>query len=240
MCSHLLEVDKCDVLIALTHMRVPNDRLLAQSVPELDFILGGHDHIVFLEKINEIMVLKSGTDFKQLSFTTVELLDEAERALAKDDPAANSYVVKGRFRTHTEFIEITSKFKPNEQLQAHIEKYVQSSAVEMNKVLGYTCVDLETRFKVIRTEESNFANFISDLSRVAMNTEICLLGSGSIRSDCLIPAGILQYQHIYKAFPYQEIIVVIKIKGAVLLEALENGVSKYPSFEGRFPSISGF
>lgn len=31
-------------MIALTHMRWPNDILLARSVSEIDLILGGHDH----------------------------------------------------------------------------------------------------------------------------------------------------------------------------------------------------
>ena len=37
-----------DAVIALTHMRTPNDRRLAREVPELDLILGGHDHEVRL------------------------------------------------------------------------------------------------------------------------------------------------------------------------------------------------
>ena len=32
------------MLIALTHMRVPNDLRLAREVPELHMVLGGHDH----------------------------------------------------------------------------------------------------------------------------------------------------------------------------------------------------
>ena len=31
-------------MIALTHMRWPNDTRLAQKVPDIDMILGGHDH----------------------------------------------------------------------------------------------------------------------------------------------------------------------------------------------------
>ena len=34
----------CDLVIALTHMRVPNDKKLTDEVPELDLVLGGHDH----------------------------------------------------------------------------------------------------------------------------------------------------------------------------------------------------
>ena len=32
-------------MIALTHMRTPNDIRLAENVPEVDLILGGHDHV---------------------------------------------------------------------------------------------------------------------------------------------------------------------------------------------------
>jgi 5'-nucleotidase len=33
-----------EVVLALTHMRAPNDLLLLQQVPEIDAVLGGHDH----------------------------------------------------------------------------------------------------------------------------------------------------------------------------------------------------
>ena len=32
------------MVIALTHMRWPNDLRLATQVPEIDLVLGGHDH----------------------------------------------------------------------------------------------------------------------------------------------------------------------------------------------------
>ena len=34
----------CEFIIALTHMRVPNDIKLLESDVEIDLILGGHDH----------------------------------------------------------------------------------------------------------------------------------------------------------------------------------------------------
>ena len=39
-----LEAKNVDFVIALTHMRWPNDIRLAQLVPEIDMILEGHDH----------------------------------------------------------------------------------------------------------------------------------------------------------------------------------------------------
>ena len=34
----------CDIVIALTHMRNPNDIQLAKKAQKIDLILGGHDH----------------------------------------------------------------------------------------------------------------------------------------------------------------------------------------------------
>ncbi len=62
------------MLIALTHMREPNDRKLAEEVPEFHLILGGHDHHYvsgFIEPHSNLLV-KSGTDFRDLSLIEVE------------------------------------------------------------------------------------------------------------------------------------------------------------------------
>jgi 2',3'-cyclic-nucleotide 2'-phosphodiesterase (5'-nucleotidase family) len=40
------------------------------------------------------------------------------------------------------------------------------------------------------------------------------------------------------SFPFEDPVVVIKLKGQQLLEALQNGVSKYPALDGRFPQVS--
>lgn len=59
------------MIIALTHMRVPQDQKLPFEAPKLDLILGGHDHIIFKEFINEIPVLKSGDNFKSIGIIDV-------------------------------------------------------------------------------------------------------------------------------------------------------------------------
>jgi 5'-nucleotidase len=43
VCKRLQELS-CDLIVALTHARRPADTDLAQKVPEIDLILGGHDH----------------------------------------------------------------------------------------------------------------------------------------------------------------------------------------------------
>ena len=40
-------------------------------------------------------------------------------------------------------------------------------------------------------------------------------------------------------FPYTDQVTLVLISGKTLKEALENGVSQYPKYDGRFPIISG-
>ena len=42
------------MIIALTHMRVPNDLRLAREVPELHMVLGGHDHQYYTENVSDV------------------------------------------------------------------------------------------------------------------------------------------------------------------------------------------
>ncbi len=52
-------------------MRIPPDEQLAKNVPEIDLILGGHDHIVFYKEINKIPVIKSGKNFQHIGICEI-------------------------------------------------------------------------------------------------------------------------------------------------------------------------
>lgn len=36
-------------------------------MPKIDLILGGHDHVYYSEMVNDVFMLKSGTDFEDFS-----------------------------------------------------------------------------------------------------------------------------------------------------------------------------
>ena len=48
-------------MVALTHMRGPNDRRLAEQATGIDLILGGHDHDYFSQKVCICMFIDSCT-----------------------------------------------------------------------------------------------------------------------------------------------------------------------------------
>ena len=68
----LREQENCQYVIALTHMRLVQDRKLAENKKIhglIDLILGGHDHMQLFEEFNngKLALVKSGSDFKEFS-----------------------------------------------------------------------------------------------------------------------------------------------------------------------------
>lgn len=218
-----LRNDGADVVIAVTHQREPNDNRLAEEVATgtLDIILGGHDHFYGHAVINGCHVLRSGTDFKQLSYV--------ELRKSTDANTWDLHIVR-RDVLHT---------TPEDQHTADMAAHLTSALKEkLGKPIGYTLSPLDARFCTVRSEESNLGNFVCDLMRTHYDGDCCIMASGTIRGDQIYPPGIIRLRDIMDCFPFEDPCVVIQVSGQALLDALENSVSTYPALEGRFPQVS--
>ena len=74
--SKILKEQGCDLIMALNHMRMPDDENMASKnkAPSIvDMIFGGHDHSYYthLNKDTDVMIVKSGCDFEEFSNVTV-------------------------------------------------------------------------------------------------------------------------------------------------------------------------
>lgn len=81
LANYLRKDKKCDVVIALTHMRIPNDNAFSIELhDQLDLALGGHDHCDYYNSNRGLLFAKSGTDFRM--FSKIDLIyfpDKASR-----------------------------------------------------------------------------------------------------------------------------------------------------------------
>lgn len=102
-----LRKEGCDIIIALTHMRTPNDVKLAANCSGIDLILGGHDHVYEIKEVNGVKIVKSGTDFRQFSKITL-------------DKARNE---NGKLLVEVEPVNVTSDFAEDKELKEKLEKY---------------------------------------------------------------------------------------------------------------------
>ena len=103
--------------------------------------------------------------------------------------------------------------------------------------MGILECELETSFDKIRNSEQNLANFIADIMRLETDSDCALINTGTFRSNLLFPRGIFTMGDLRLILPYADMILQLELTGEQLVQALENGVSKYPALEGRFPAV---
>ena len=204
-----------EIIICLSHQREPNDNKLAENTGGIiDIILGGHDHFYAHSLIKGTHVLRSGTDFKQLSYI------EARRA--------NS----GKWHIDIWRRDIVSSIAEDKDTLKLTEKLTSKLKHSLGKPIGWTATPLDARFRTVRLQESNVGNFVCDIMRHFHNADCTIMASGTIRGDQIYPPGAIKVKDITNCFPFEDPVVLIRVTGKAIWDALENGVSLYPALEG--------
>ena len=72
--------------------------------------------------------------------------------------------------------------------------------------------------------------------RYYYSADCTIMAAGTFRGDRVYEAGIVKCLDILECFPFEDPVVVLRVSGAQILGALENGVSKVPALEGTLRS----
>nr|CAG8453058.1 5310_t:CDS:2 [Entrophospora candida] len=251
LATELRDNHAVDLVIALSHSRLPNDIMLAKECKdEIDLVLGGHDHFYYLGKGCDVVknwtrddniggsegddgvrVVKSGTDFRELTILELDVDDVDNRKKIKTLTATRH--------------EVRSSIEEDQDLVKLIEEATSEITAKMSKPVAYTMTPWDCRSISLRTQETAFGNFVADLMLyayqpcISYNIDCAILCGGCIRSDLLYPPGEITLGDLLEIFPFEDNVVVVRITGQQIWDALENGVSMVPKQEGRFPIVSG-
>jgi 5'-nucleotidase len=209
---------KVDTVIAMSHMRMPNDyRLAKECAGFIDIVLGGHDHHYEDTVINNIRILNSGTDFSD--FSVVQIVGREEEVNVGDSP-----VILHPLKTVNKRMTVDPKSTEEDPEMVEALKEVQTQlSASMDKVIGTSKVDLDARFSEIRTKETNISNLVASVMTRATGADVAILNSGSLRADRIIPKGSITVRDLCDLLPMADPVAVIELSGNDLLKALENG-----------------
>ena len=84
-------------------------------------------------------------------------------------------------------------------------------------------VSIERAVRTRYREESALNNLVADRMRAATpGADVALMNSGGVRSD--LPAGPLDYGHLYSALPFDNRLVRVRMRGAALRSVLRDNV----------------
>jgi 2',3'-cyclic-nucleotide 2'-phosphodiesterase (5'-nucleotidase family) len=207
------------VIIALTHLHLHEDQELLRQVPEIDLVIGGHEHDPLTATVGGRLIAKAGSDAKWLGVSRLAL-DGSRRA------------------TH-ELITIDEKRPSDPAMAALVKRYTDQMSKELDVVIGATTVPLDARNTVVRAQESALGNYITDVMRAATQSDLAITNGGGIRTNALFPAGPIARKDVFGWLPFGNVVVKVAVPGAAVRAALENGLSQVEAGGGRFPQVSG-
>jgi len=235
--TQLKETDKCDLVIALTHLRNPNDIKLGKEYTGLDLILGGHDHVNLIEKSNGTYIIKSGSDFAEFNKISLTLLDEHQ--IPNLPQGVKDEIYKDKYLVDIKTIDVTTQYEPNPELKKHVDDHLGNFEEKMKIPVLHTTVELETRFELVRASEQNFSNFLADVVRFDSGCDVCVINTGTLRSNCVFATGVLTLGDIRRILPWEDCIMKVRLTGQQLFEALDRSVAEFPTLNGSFFAVSG-
>ncbi|MCW2243826.1 bifunctional metallophosphatase/5'-nucleotidase [Azospirillum canadense] len=218
-----------NVVVALTHLTIAEDRDLATTVKGIDLVLGGHDHDAISVYEGSTLILKAGHDGQYLGVVELAVSTKA----GEKGPTTTVLPTEWRFTT-------TAGVTPDAEVATLVRKYTDNLDTTLAAVIGTTETELDSRKDVVRTREASMGNLIADALREGLKADVAITNGGGIRADALHPAGSkITRKDIFAELPFGNVGVLTELKGIDLMAALEHGVSKVEDKAGRFPQVSG-
>ncbi len=213
-----------DVIVALTHEPVADDKTLIDKVPGIDLVLGGDDHEPMTVQENGTSIIKAGHDAEFLAVVDLTL----ERVDGQVKATVASHLVP------------TLGAKPNAALMKKIDAYNADFADELAAPIATLDTDLDSRASIVRNAESTMADVIAQALRSETGADVAIINGGGIRGDRFYATGTtLVRKDIQSELPFANLAVEIEQTGQQIHDALENGVSLFQDKAGRFPQVDG-
>lgn len=222
-----------DKVIALTHIgfddnaNIDNDKALAEAVPEIDVIVGGHTHTELPDgvKIGKTVIVQAKQYNEFLGELDVTFNDAGEvidfdGQLHKVADAAENADAKEKLAPFKAAIEEMK----NEEIGAVAE-------TPLNGERGS-----------VRTGETDLGNLITDgmlaaAKKIDPATTIALTNGGGIRAS--IDAGPITKGDVLTVMPFGNSLAIMELTGKELRQALEISVKDFPLASGGFLHFSG-
>ncbi|MBM3212058.1 bifunctional metallophosphatase/5'-nucleotidase [Candidatus Poribacteria bacterium] len=197
--------NEADLVIALTHIGIEEDKRLAKEVPQIDVIVGGHSHDQLDESLKiprdsgngNVIVAQAGELGHFLGYLDLTMdLDE-----------------NGKYKlTNAEgkLLPIDSNIKEDEEVVELIKSYSEP----LSRQISMSNIYLPNPGK----GDSPLGNLVTDIIQNATSTEMALLDRGSIQGE--IKPGPITIAQVCKIHPWRNRILKFELTGNQLQEVL--------------------
>lgn len=234
--SKLKNDEKCDVIIALTHIGMTekegmlSSRDIAKAVPEINVIIDGHTHAQYDEVVGNTLIAQTGAYFSNAGIVKIfyepdsrKIVNTVGRVISPADAEA---------------------YESNWEVSKTIEDIEARQKPVLNQVVGKTDVPLEGSAIKTYTEETNLGRVITSAYLETTGADIAFENCGGIRAS--IAAGDITKGSVIGVSPFGNYLVTKKITGADLKSILEkslemgaNNLKAYQEGKHEWPANGG-
>lgn len=215
----------CDVIVALTHLALDGDRELAESVPEIDLILGGHEHENWLIERGSgyTPIVKADANVRTVAIVTIQMPVRGRRGAGAATASARPVIF-------TRLQRIDASLPEGPRTAAEVRKWrdlafdgFRQSGFNPDEVVAVIPEPLEAREAIIRNRSTRMTELIVDAMRHEAGTELAIFNSGSIRLDDVLRGGPVTQYDVIRILPFGGPVVRVTMTGALLAQVLEIG-----------------
>ncbi|EEG78853.1 bifunctional metallophosphatase/5'-nucleotidase [Dethiobacter alkaliphilus] len=191
-----LQSQGADVIIAVTHAGVDEDRALAREVSGIDVIVGGHCHTALYEPLleNGVIIAQGGSLLAYLGQLELAYNPDTGSVRLRNEQLSNPYLLPVDYR-----------YAPDPEIDALLEQFTQElnalisqqTGGRFSDVMGAVAVSSFQLPNTPRLQESPFGNFTADAMRIITSqrtgkkVDIAIQANGSIRGG--ITPGTLEH-----------------------------------------------
>jgi len=226
-CVSILKQQGADVIIAITHQSLEEDRMMAKQASGINLIVGGHDHLPLTEFEGETLIHKSGQNAHYLGRIDISL----QRNRSDFKPIS----IQFSWRMMTNL-----GYKKDMRIMKKVSYYSGQLENLKSKPIARITSALDSKTYCVRCNECTMGNLVTDSVRELFRCDTVIIQGGCIRGDqSYHPGSVITYYDLNREFPFPNMIVMYRLKGCWLLQALEEGIRCLPSRSGCFPQISG-
>jgi 5'-nucleotidase/UDP-sugar diphosphatase len=218
---------KVDAIVAVTHLSLEEDQKLAAAVPDIDVILGGHEH----ENIQQWRLV-------QRPHQSPRCLDKGIPIFKADANARTVYIHTLRYDTISRCLTIDSQLQPitaalpDDPTTAKVVQQWQQKGFQAFRESGFdpdqpvatTTEFLDGLEESVRNRSTNLTQLIANaMIREGGEAELSIFNSGSVRIDDRLPPGKISQYDVIRILPFGGKVLLVEMPGTLLKRVLEQG-----------------
>lgn len=212
-----LLAEGCACVVPITHQRVEQDRALARTEPPFPVIVGGHEHDGLLERVGSTWLTKAPSD--AVSATVIDLV-----------------WTSGPFPEVHARLEAVARHPEDPAMRARVDRHMSRVRELESATLLILAPGQELSSIGTRVRQTSMGELICSRLRDAFGADGALFNGGGIRGSRQYH-GRLTYGDVQSEVPFENEIVVARLPGAVLRDAVASSRARAPAESGGFLQV---